>query len=56
MPPNVGAASRPSERSAEEPESGTSGTAASESDVEGPGADAVMERRVDNPEVGGIAS
>ncbi|PRW59058.1 hypothetical protein C2E21_2130 [Chlorella sorokiniana] len=57
-------ATRPSERSAaEQPESGagaaggsSAGAAATESDVEGPGADAVMERRVDDPEVGGIAS
>lgn len=62
MPP-VGAESRPSERSAEEPESSpTSSSSAggaqpSESDVEGGvGADAVMERRVDDPSVGGIAS
>ncbi|KAI7842319.1 hypothetical protein COHA_003959 [Chlorella ohadii] len=63
MPPNVGAESRPSERSAEEPESGGTSSSSSagaaepsESDVEGPGADAVMERRVDDPSVGGIAS
>lgn len=63
VPPNVGAASRPSERSTEEPESGagasgpsTGGAGAPESDAEGLGADEVMEQRVDHPEVGGIAS
>lgn len=62
VPPNVGAASRPSQRSGEEPESGagasgpSTGGAAPESDAEGLGADEVMEQRVDHPEVGGIAS
>lgn len=46
MPPNVGKASGgPSERAAEEPES-----------VEGMGADEVMERRMNDPEIGGYAT